>query len=169
MPIRTRHLEPKYKLRARFMGMVYWICPYCGRPNASQILTDTFLVWCRGDGGEYGCKRRFAVGLRLLVKDRMGPAGRPDDYVLPDDLAEAFPEGDLGHWRTRYPVHMLVIEKVDGTALEEFVEELNKRVERTLTRARGVGVTVDGEVGQSKRWMVIGQLYEQMTNEWRTE
>ncbi len=86
-------LRYRFLFRSRMIGIYEWICPVCGTLNRSSMRATTFSIQCR----HLPCRRVWGLGYALheLPAARYRP---PDDHLIPRDLVEAFPEGDVGRW-----------------------------------------------------------------------
>ncbi len=80
--------EPQHQLRARFCGVLQWLCPWCGHFNRDRMNYQSWRVRCRGER----CRRWFAHGhvFHSLQGERF--SGRkessPPDIVLPTSRME---------------------------------------------------------------------------------
>ncbi len=77
----------RYELRARFCGVLDWLCPWCGYLNRSRVDRTQWRVQCKGKP----CRRWFAVGMVLHSLGSLQHTGRP--CVPPSDVT--FPLAEL--------------------------------------------------------------------------
>ena len=112
--------KPKFKLRARTVGVKLWTCVFCGHLNKSHMVVPTFKVQC----SESRCRARFVVGETFYLMPGGGKLRSPADRVIPDETAlakatvpllEAFPEGTLARrkYRSGQDVNRLILPDKD--------------------------------------------------------
>jgi hypothetical protein len=118
---RLSHRAYRFLFRGRIIGNFEWICPACGHFNRSHMRPVTYTLACGGSG----CGRSWGLG-HALHELPMTRRAVPDDYTIPQGLAEAMPEGDVGRWwksgRLMHCVHTetgeLAVPEASGTAKE---------------------------------------------------
>ncbi len=96
--------RPLFRPRARVIGKVEWLCPFCGTINKSSLPPLAYRLQCT----HRDCRRKFLVGLRLYEMPGGGQMRMPPDMIIPHE--EAFPEATIAPRRYRVgdPVHELV-------------------------------------------------------------
>ncbi len=97
--------EPSHQLRARFCGMLDWICPWCGHMNRYRVNRTTWRIRCRGKP----CRRQFTIG--MIFHSMAGLQGSGRRYLPPADVT--FPLAELDFWQPGGPVNRLVLEAED--------------------------------------------------------
>lgn len=93
----------RFHVRANFLGMLNFVCPYCGMICHRRLIQRRYVVKCTG------CRAMFVPKIGLCPVP-LGRRNIPPDYVIPDALGdtylmEAFPEGDMGAWKQGQCVH----------------------------------------------------------------
>lgn len=75
--------QPPYTLRARFCGMLDWLCPWCGYINRSKLDRTSWRVRCKAKP----CRRWFGVGALFHSMGSLQHTGRkslpPPDVTFP--------------------------------------------------------------------------------------
>lgn len=96
----------RFRIRARFAGMLYWTCPSCGGVNDARFTPGKFRVRC----SKSGCARRLMVGLIFYdVAPGVAGVGCPPDVFIPAE--DPMPECEIvGTWSAGEPVHRFVEE-----------------------------------------------------------
>lgn len=107
--------KPPYELRARFCGVLDWLCPWCGHLNRSRVERTSWKIQCTGKS----CRRQFGTGLILHSLGTLQHAGRP--ILPPPDITFPVAELDL-EYRSGAPLHRATHDP-DAPAIEEFEEE----------------------------------------------
>jgi hypothetical protein len=100
----TEDLGVKYKFRARIVGNLEYTCPFCGSLNRQTARPTHWVYNCLNNE----CRRPLGIGLNGYLLDR-GPKVAPPDIVIPRNLQEVFPQGDLKRWRTGQPIHTVAV------------------------------------------------------------
>jgi hypothetical protein len=143
-PIQRRtipHDIQRYHVRARFEGVLEFICPFCGCLTTVRMLRGQFRVQC----AYTQCFARFVVKMGLLKTKNTANALMPGDYVIPDSegplqLAEAFPLGEFEAWRRAGCVHAYLGPET-GSSAHVDTEQLVYRAKRDFVL--GVRAAVD--------------------------
>jgi len=99
-------VQPNYQLRARFCGVMDWLCPWCGHLNRSRINRTAWQVQCKAKP----CRRQFAIGMIFHSMAELQRSGRR--YLPPPDVT--FPLAELDYWKPGGPVNRFVVEPEDG-------------------------------------------------------
>ena len=103
--IDAMRVQPNYQLRARFCGVMDWLCPWCGHMNRSRINRTAWRLQCKAKP----CRRQFAIGAIFHSMAGLQRSGRP--YLPPPDVT--FPLAELDSWQPGGPVNRLVLESED--------------------------------------------------------
>ena len=94
--------SPKHKLtkvsvspRARIIGILEFMCPFCGRIQKPHLSALCWRVQCK----DAHCKRIFVIGIRLLTP-KPGKNIIPIDHYIPVGAPwnEVFAVADTGRW-----------------------------------------------------------------------
>ena len=80
---------PNFRLRARLVGTVEWVCVYCGTINKSKVPPLAYRLQCKNRD----CHRKFLFGLKVYPVPAGGRVPIPPDMVIP--RGEAFPEAEF--------------------------------------------------------------------------
>lgn len=106
---------PPYHLRARFCGVLDWLCAWCGYLNRSRVDRTQWTIRCKAKP----CRREFAFGMVLHSLGSLQHAGRR--CLPPPDVT--FPLADLNLlYGPGAPVHRLVTSP-DGEPGQEQVRD----------------------------------------------
>lgn len=90
-----------FEVRARFCGVLDWLCPSCGYLNRSTLVRTAWRVQCKAKP----CRRWFAVGMVFHSLGSLQHAGRPS--LPPPDVT--FPRAELSlSYRRGDPVHRVI-------------------------------------------------------------
>ena len=98
-------VQPSHQLRARFCGMLDWICPWCGHLNRYRVNRTTWRIRCKAKS----CRRQFAIGMIFHSMGSIRRLGR--SYLPPPDVT--FPIAELDFWKAGGPVNRFVPEYED--------------------------------------------------------
>src|SRR5262245_43259125 len=98
---------PQFQLRARFCGVLDWICVWCGHLNRSRIDKTTWRIQCKAKD----CRRLFTVGALLQSMGPLRQSGRR--CIPPPDVT--FPPAELDFWRSGEPVNRLILGQDDSS------------------------------------------------------
>lgn len=97
LPKRLTRIQ-RFHVRCRFLGLLHWVCPFCGHINASRLMQRRYVTIC------FSCDNKFVPQVNLATVPLGGRRTTPPDYIIPDNkgsatLQDAFPLGDLMKWR----------------------------------------------------------------------
>lgn len=91
----------RFKLRSRTYGYEEYNCIFCGWINKFRMGPDNWMNRC----GYEGCRRSMGFGRIGYILPPRGPLHLPPDLVIPGNLRESHPEGDLGRWKSGQTIH----------------------------------------------------------------
>lgn len=116
----------QFHVRVQFLGMLHFVCPWCGKINHRRLHQKRYWVKCSG------CNGGFVPKLTLLALPPGGPRNIPPDFIIPDapgdsTLVDGFPHGDMGYWRNGTCTHDVVV--LDW---EQVTSEVKKQVLRAV-------------------------------------
>lgn len=100
----------RYHVRARFQGSIDLVCPCCGFISKYRMARMQYFIRCSD------CDAGYVIKLTLMLMPGGGRRAIPPDFIIPDEkgersLQEAFPTGDMEHWRTGGCTHEMVVVK----------------------------------------------------------
>ena len=138
-----------FQLRARFCGVLDWLCPCCGFINRSRISRTTWTVQCKAKP----CRRTFTVG--VLLKSMANLRGLMAELLDPQEFVEA-----VDAW-----VSVTVIDDRRPTQMwpriqQRFPHALLVRHEP----AGGIRSASGGSVREQKPSEVAGEFVQYVTN-----
>ena len=99
--------SPPYELRARFCGVLDWLCPWCGHLNRSRLNRTSWQVQCKAGP----CRRSFAVG--MIFHSMAGLQRSGHRYLPPPDVT--FPLAKLDLWHPGGAVNRIIVESENET------------------------------------------------------
>lgn len=95
----------RFKFRARTTGTKEYICVFCGWNNRFQITHTTVTNRCHNDL----CRRMMGFGDVGYILPRNGVRTAAPDLVIPRNLLEAYPDGDLARWKNGQEIHRVAV------------------------------------------------------------
>ena len=116
----------RYHIRAKFLGVLWWVCGCCGQINWTRMMQRRYLVICTE------CRAKYIPKVNLALLPAGGRRTIPPDYIIPNEkgagaIRESFPMGDMDYWKQGECVHeMTVVRMTDEDGEVEEVEEVSK-------------------------------------------